>query len=115
MDVRSFVKTTLVQVMGGVADAQREWISSGGKGFINPVWGGLDDLYNHVQVVQFDVAVSVSSNDDREGGGAIRVASMDMKDTEHRLPQSATLSRVAFGIPICPPVHTVNDVRRPIS
>ena len=113
MELREFVTSTLVQILEGVGDAQDHLVKSGRKGIINPTWGGGEKLYDHVQSVSFDVAVTVS---DKAGGAAnagIKVMAIDIGAKGSIEAQNSNVSRVSFAIPIVPPYTPVTDVQKP--
>jgi hypothetical protein len=108
MELRDFVKTTLVEIMGAVFDAQVEWNQKCGKGVINPVWDGTERLFEHVQEVDFDVAVTASSGSTGKAGAGIKVFSVDVGASGEKKVEASSVSRIRFKVPIVPPVEVVH-------
>jgi hypothetical protein len=115
MELKSFVREALVEIVGGVKEAQDQTKDTGA--LINPEgvftesstkvvkWlperkGGGD--WREGQVVEFDIAVAVSEKDEAQGGVGIQVASImigvgvsgKMED------ENSTISRLKFSVPL---------------
>lgn len=110
MDLKDFISETLIQIQEGVQNAIDHRISTpGSAGVINPRARHLT-VEKLLRPVEFDVAVTVSSNS--SGGGkagikvfsAIEVGAQGAQSSEH-----STVSRIKFQIPIIAPVTDVTD------
>lgn len=104
MELREFITQTLVQIQQGVQDAIEQQDAAKTNGIINPVFSmngrpGRD----HLQKVEFDVAVTATDKASGGGKAGIKVFSVELggegaKGTEH-----SVASRVKFTIPVVPP------------
>jgi len=119
MDIKTFVSETLIQIVEGVADAQRR-IDDGGSGAkLNPI-----DSYHanpvrgvhEAKPVDFDIAVTVATEDHQgagaRAGGSLQVlavvgikagASINQQSSEAQ--RSETVSRVRFAVQLAQPGH----------
>jgi hypothetical protein len=112
MDLRDFITEALVQVQEGVQNAiNRRTATPGASGVINPVWGGPNDISrNHIQNVEFDVAVTVTESSSRSGTAGLRVFSVVNADGEvGQGSEHSTVSRVRVTVPMVPPVQLVRS------
>ncbi|WP_372183936.1 hypothetical protein [Xanthomonas axonopodis] len=84
MDLKEFVRETLVQIAAGVRDAQTDVRTLGG--IVNPAtqnpstsgnsyFSSVDDLH-HVFLVDFDVAVTVAENAGTSAQSKLNVATI---------------------------------------
>jgi hypothetical protein len=110
MELKEFVSETLVQILAGVQDAiSRRLAAPGSLGAINPVFG-LDAGAagpDHIQKVEFDVAVTVT---DKAGGGGkagIKVFSIELGGEAGKSTEQSIVSRIKFAVPVIPPVSVV--------
>ena len=99
MDLRTFVGETLVQIVGGVADAQSALSDSGGA--VNPVTRGTPRGLalmggGEVQYVDFDVAVASQVNDQRSN----EIAVLAVGGKGVAAEGSRYVSRLKFRVPI---------------
>jgi hypothetical protein len=121
MDLKSFVAETLVQIIEGVADAQKRIHALGVGAAVNP---------NHIPVgaerltkaspVQFDVAVTVSDESASKSGvgasaGFLSVisAKVDAKAEETDAIRNEAVSRIQFTVSLAQPgdITTYNPTR----
>jgi hypothetical protein len=80
MELKEFISETLMQIQEGVQQAiLRRSSDKTKKGAINPVWGtSPNDIgAEHIQSVEFDVAVTVIETNDSNGKAAIKVFSIE--------------------------------------
>ena len=107
MELRAFIKSTILDLMSAIHEAQVEWGQGIGKGAINPVWDSTDNLSKHVHNLEFDIAVSAS---ERVGGDVlpgIQVVGADLVTGGHAEEGRSGVSRIKFTIPIVAPVQIV--------
>lgn len=113
MELKSFVKETLIQIVQGVKEAQDQSIDFGAiinpKGFFTEKetikW--LPERINsgnwrEGQVVDFDVSIAISETDEARGGLGIQVASavIGIGVSGKSEEQNSTISRLKFSIPL---------------
>ena len=104
MELKDFIRETLLQIMAGVEEAKNGWK---GGGVINPVLSlDVDFTKNQLQEVCFDVAVTAQDEKTGGAGGGIRVFSVDLAGKAERTTTNSTVSRISFKIPIMPPLPT---------
>ena len=97
MDVRTFVSTTLTQILDGIRDAQRVEGGSdvAAEGYIyqeksNVIAGGDSGFFT---IVDFDISVLAET---KEAGQSVRVADVHSADGNTKMAQNA--SRVRFAV-----------------
>ena len=119
MDLKTFIKETLVQIAEGVQTAGGEMRKKGG--FVNPrnvsidladgnpVYQYLEDLQDGadfrrpVEVVDFDIAIAASEGTESKGGIGIMVGTIGLGSQGKSDAERSTQSRVKFRIPIVLP------------
>ncbi|WP_404304955.1 hypothetical protein [Neorhodopirellula lusitana] len=115
MELRTFIKETLVQICDGVNDAATEvnvrgaiinpdgTQSDGNSTYVNP------SFQRTVQDVEFDVALTATEGTGTEGGigvmaGVIGLGSKGKSDTS-----SSSTSRVKFTVPVSLPASALES------
>lgn len=110
MNLSDFVSDTLVEIMTGVVSAQKRWGEGGEKGHINPLWGGYTDGAKSIREVNFDVAVTVSDSESGDAKGGIKVLGIgEIGATTKGETVNSRVSRIAFSVPIAPPIVFLGD------
>lgn len=106
MDLREFVRETLVEIQYGVHAAIKECLADKDfRGAINPVWGsGWDAVTrDHVRLVEFDVAVTVTEASTVDGKAGIKVFSIvEAGAGASANSENSTVSHIKFSVPIIP-------------
>lgn len=118
MELKDFVARSLTDIIKGVSEAQAA-IQTPRKdlgGQVNPridstsrreIKGRLEtqDNYQPVQMVEFDIAVTVSEGSGEEGKGGIRVLSIiDVGGKIDSKRENVTVSRMKFSVPVSFPI-----------
>ena len=117
MELKEFVKETLVQITQGVKECQDEIGNLGG--FVNPsVRIGKSSGASHVSslgdgqniyTVDFDIAISVAEDTGTKADGKLTVASIfSAGGSTSSTEANSTLSKVSFKIPLALPVDSVS-------
>jgi hypothetical protein len=113
MELKEFVKETLVQISEGVKESQDSVRTIGG--YVNPtvtyaqgkpelVYFGETALGHHTFLVDFDVAVVVAEKKAAEGGAKLAVASfLSIGGSGSSDAESKSTSRVKFKVPLALP------------
>src|SRR5688572_26901733 len=106
MDIKEFVRNTLVQIVQGVNSANEEIKDAGAKissKDIGAIREGLTfnkstgDLVN---LIEFDIAVTVNEKDIANGGGGIKVAGLiNMGGSMQNENSNQSVSRIKFSVP----------------
>ena len=115
MDLREFVRETLVQIVGGVVDARDPVVEKGGD--INPVGGNFDQKSlggrqwdwrrGAAQNVEFDVALTASDKEDAKGGIGVFFGAMGIGTQISSENAYSSMTRVKFSVPLLLPAQTV--------
>lgn len=97
MELREFVKTSLLDVLVGINDAQQELLKHEGRlGVVNPQFKGKDLLMEHMQ---FDVAVTTATTEKGEAKGGINVYAAKLGGDLSHEDQNSAVSRLTFRVP----------------
>ena len=112
MELKDFIKETLIQINEGVIEAQNSIKDSGA--LINPqgfhqgenLKIGYAGEYQHVQKVKLSVAVNVVENSEMKGGvGMISVFSLGLSGKVSDV--NTVTNRIEFEVPISLPTMKV--------
>ena len=122
MDLKRFIKETLVQIAQGIEDADEAL--KGSSAIINPrnVTGassGTDDskVYGYVvdekqgtyrqavQSINFDVAVSVAQGTETKGGVGLMVGAIALGSHGKSDASNSSQSRIQFKVPMVLPIR----------
>jgi hypothetical protein len=106
MDIKTFVETSLTQIVEGVNNAntalsdQGAYVSSKN---VRPLREGT--TYNSstgdlVNLIEFDIAVTVNEKDASEGGASIKVAGINIGGGLQKENTNQTVSRIKFNVPL---------------
>jgi|SRR5690606_34602306 hypothetical protein len=117
MELKQFVTEALLQISGGIEDAQTKLREAGSGTRINTsitkddsgnlVTGGRRDS---VEFVEFDVAILANSGTETKAGVGLTVASLLSLSAGGKSNQSqGTESRIKFKIPVAFPKHQYPD------
>lgn len=118
MDIKEFVRDTLVQISSGVKEAQEIVREDGG--FVNPAsrTGAKDTADSHlatihdgqgVFLVDFDVAVRVTEENKANGEAKLKVASvLSLGGGAEDTKENTSTSRISFQVPLAFPVDEVS-------
>jgi hypothetical protein len=117
MDLKDFVKETIVQISKGIEEANAELEES--KAMVNPVYVSLNsqgaqgygrtkerdpDYGNHdskiLQKVDFDVAVSIEAGQQGSAGAKLSIASIGIGAEGKTESSNKSESRIKFSIPV---------------
>lgn len=111
MELREFVAETIKQIAAGVKDAQAAHDDHGG--FVNPHLSTTAELaVKHgvliasgraVQLVQFDVALTVTEGTGTKGGIGIFAGAFSVGSSGQSNEQSSSVSRIKFFVPLVLP------------
>ena len=111
MDLREFVSQTLIQIAGGVKDAQV--LVEDYDAIVNPKLHtsheqaskqGLlhsDDMF--IPIVQFDVALTVVESTGTKGGIGVFAGAIHLGSSGQSQAENTSVSRVRFSVPLALP------------
>ena len=111
MDIKDFIKESLLQIVDGITEANKALESKGASIPVTGVAGegvwwtlikeGNDRHTKHAMRVDFDLAVTVSQSDNLKAGGGISIASLlNAGATSENCSQSESVSRIKYTIPL---------------
>ena len=111
MDLRDFVSETLTQIVEGVKSAQSNAVDSGAK--VNPKLstsyeqagkqGFLQTSEGYAQIVQFDVALTVTEGSGTKGGIGVFAGAINLGNSGQSKTENSSVSRVKFSVPLSLP------------
>ena len=109
MELREFVRSTLREIVAGVTDAQQALIEEGSTAVINA--GASNDLKHYtrrglraLEMVEFDVALTVTETTDKGIGGRLSIAAASIGTQRGASVENSEVSRVRFKVPIALPL-----------
>ena len=109
MELREFVRDSLIAILDGVKQAQDEIHLQKVGAAVNPRFEDSGSLQEEdVQTMEFDIAVSVNEKSEGGGGGSVKV--VGIFDAGGRISQSVesgSVSRIKFSLKVLPPFTTV--------
>lgn len=121
MDLKDFVKETIVQIIQGIEEANKELVGS--DAFINPQYVWISDnpqVYGEtskrssehdnpdsrfIQKIEFDVAVVAETGKKGSAGAKISIASIGFGSDGKTESTKRSESRISFSIPVVFPSH----------
>lgn len=108
MDLQEFVKQTLSQIVDGVTDARAQVSDKDGE--INPrvnssheqlgKQGFLFSSEGIVQIVKFDVALTVGEGKGTKGGIGVFAGAVNLGSSGESNSKNVSVSRVQFSVPL---------------
>lgn len=115
MELKDFIRETLVQITTGVKEAQ-EIIKDTGC-FINPegfhsgenLRSGFDKEYRHVQKVKMSIAINVIENNEKKAGIGVVASILSAGISTKNNDLNSTTNYIEFDIPISLPVMDVKN------
>jgi len=109
MELKDFVKQTLLDVFAAVQEAGTEIAGDQNRtGAIAPIWGGIEHVSNHEQAIKFDIAVTATETAQSNLKGQIKVLGVfDFGGNSKDKIQNREVSRVSFSVPVAFPGTTV--------
>lgn len=112
MDLKDFVSETLVQIIGGVKEAQVKAKLLGGE-INSAIWKGRENLEKHkilesatggiIQIVDFDVALIITEGKGTKGGIGVFAGGLSLGSQGQSHAENESVSRIKFKVPITLP------------
>ncbi|MDE3169834.1 MAG: hypothetical protein KGL75_06810 [Acidobacteriota bacterium] len=109
MDLKTFVETTIVQIIAGVESAIADLSKANNNAKINPVVSHA--LHSPAKDVEFDVAVTVTDSKSGGGGAALRIVGVQIGGQGEAKLESQAISRIKFAVPISVPSTPTEQYR----
>lgn len=112
MDLQQFISQTLVQIVSGVKDAQKETNDTGAK--INPSIHSSEasmakhgilssSMHEVAHIVEFDVALTVVEGTGTKGGIGVFAGAVTLGSSGQSKAENTSVSRVKFSVPVSLP------------
>ena len=114
MELRDFIRESLIQIVRGVAEAKDALVKSNSTGSISPLlrtsWATLESMGvllteagAPVQTVEFDVSVTATEGTGTKGGIGVVVGILALGSQGQSSESSANTSRLKFSVPLSLP------------
>ncbi len=107
MDLQTFIREALVQIMTGLKEAQDHLKDSHARicPVFKPHWDRQDAIgegegNRPVRCIEFDVALTVQANKENKGKAGVSVWSIGLGTERGKTEGSSTVSRVKFQVPV---------------
>ena len=97
MDLQSFVKETICQIVRGVKDAQEE---VGDLAIVNYRSVRSETADGDYRFIHFDAAVTANESQGTSGSGGLRVAFLGAEGKAEKETSSSSVSRIKFTVPV---------------
>jgi hypothetical protein len=107
MELKDFIKETLVEIIRGVSEAQSDILETGA--YIHPMINRTNDKYavaNYggrvytIYDVDFDIAVTASDSSGSKGGIGVFLGSVGIGAKGESNESNVTQNRIKFKVPI---------------
>lgn len=109
MELHDFVKETLVQIIRGITEAQKDDIIQSNDAAVVPHGVSSSDKKSANREIQFDVVITAQTGSSAKAGLGIFVGGLGV-GTQGKLDANDTLeNRVKFSVPVLFPMQRVND------
>lgn len=110
MDLKSFVKTALNDVMDAVAETIEERKTAGKHGYINPKSHDSEEM--EIDTIKFDVAVSAGTKTQGGTEGGLEVFSFKLGGTGSHERETSNVSRIEFTLGVAWPHTHILDAKK---
>ena len=109
MELREFVRSTLLEIVSGVSDAQEALIEAGSTAVVNALAAGNLKVHSRrgwplLQMVEFDVALTVTETTEKGIGGRLSIAAASIGTQRGASVENSEVSRVRFQVPVVLPM-----------
>jgi len=106
MDIKDFIENTLVQIVQGVNNANEKLKDTGSiisSKNVRPLRDGT--TYNTetgdlVNLIEFDIAVTVNERDTANGGMGIKIAGINIGGNLQNENANQSINKIKFSIPL---------------
>jgi hypothetical protein len=122
MELKQFIKETIVQISMGMKEVitmneelgiivnPNITIASSHENFHVPTDPeNISKLERRVQLLHYDIALTISEEDNIEIGGKVGIQLLGIKGHESGISKNTQENRLNFSIPICLPI---SDIRK---
>lgn len=110
MDLQTFVRETLVQIVAGVELAISDIKGNSTNAMVNPY--RPDANHSDPTNVEFDVAVTVTDSSSGRAGGGIKILSFNVGAHGEGKIEAKAVNRIKFSVPVALPGHLSSKYKR---
>ena len=110
MDLKTFVKSALSDVMDAVQETIEERKKEKKRGYVNPKVHNPNEM--EIDTIKFDVAVSVGSKSHGRGEGGLEVLSLRLGVSGQHEREASNVSRIEFTLGVAWPHTEIEDARK---
>lgn len=108
MELREFIKETLIQIVQGVSDAQK--VSEGGSAAFAPdtngAWANVNDVSRAVHSVSFEVVLGMEEKEGKKSGIGVVLTSISAGTSKNAEIMNRSVTTISFAVPIVYPKST---------
>jgi len=109
MELREFVRSTLLEIVSGVTDAQKALDEEGSTAVVNALAAGNLKVHSRrglplLQMIEFDVALTVTETTEKGIGGRLSIAAASIGTQRGASVENSEVSRVRFQVPVVLPM-----------
>lgn len=108
MELKSFIKTAIHEIMDAVEETIRERESKAGS--INPKVHNADEM--EIDTIKFDVAVTVGSRSQGSGEAGLRVLGVKVSGGGEHTRETSNVSRIEFTLGVSWPHSQILDAKK---
>lgn len=100
MDLKEFTKQTLIQIVEGTKEADKQ-IAEYGAHIHTQTNNGVYGISYKVTDVEFDVAITTTESEEVNGGAGLKVASfVNIGGESESKTENQTISRIKYTLPL---------------
>jgi len=108
MEIKEFIKETIVQIFEGISDAQKE--VDGKLGLVNPPEIKLSNQVGYsanaitkTTDIDFELAVTENDNNETKGGLSVLFGNINLGSSIKKGNENTVINRVKFSVPVVYP------------
>lgn len=110
MELHEFVKETLVQIVNGIVEAQKNDIIRDNNASVVPFGVSTSDMKLANREIEFDVVITTQTESSAKGGIGIFVGGLGVGTQGKLNANDSLVNRVKFSVPVLFPMQKVNKV-----
>ena len=110
MNIQEFIKTSISQIIAGVADARIEAAEHGASVGSDPMFGStreakvlVDASGRTISMIEFDIALTAADSKDTKGGIGVFLGTVGLGSQGASHGETSSQSRIRFSVPVVLP------------
>ena len=108
MELHTFVKETLIQIVKGITEAQNDYIVQSNNAAIVPHGVSSSDLKIANREIQFDIVLTTQTGSSAKAGLGIFVGGLGVGTQGKLNANDSSENRVKFSVPVLFPMQKTN-------